>query len=77
MKLISFVYQGRTSFGCVEAGQVIDFGGIDSRFASLRDTLPHGLALWQRLASEARRRSTIAFEDVGYEPDLSGTRVHR
>lgn len=58
MKLISFIRDGRESFGCVEEDRVFDFGPYLGPGATLRAYLPLGLALF-RLVRDAVRPADI------------------
>jgi 2-keto-4-pentenoate hydratase/2-oxohepta-3-ene-1,7-dioic acid hydratase in catechol pathway len=64
MKLVSFLRGQRASFGCVEAGEVLDFGASAPVGATLRDYLPLGLPVWKALAGAVTPKDRIALREV-------------
>jgi len=62
MKLVSFVRDGRPTFGCAEGDELLDFGPQLGPSTSLRDILPGGLPLWSVLASGVAAPDRVAFD---------------
>ena len=62
MRLASFLRDGVTTFGCVEADELLDFGPLLAPGTTLRDCLPAGLAVWQALAAAVPARDRLRLE---------------
>ena len=64
MRLISFLRDGRTAFGCIEGDHALDFRAAGAPFASLRDCLPGGLDLWRSLAAAVTDEDRVPLDQV-------------
>ena len=73
MRLASFRYQGRDSFGVVRDGGIVDLGA-DGRFASLREALAAGAVA--ELAKAASGRTTLPLAAITWLPPIpSGNKI--
>lgn len=64
MKLISFIRNGQTGFGCVEDNEVWDFSRHVRIGETLKDCLPHGLDYLRELAGRVRAQDRAQLVDV-------------
>ena len=64
MKLVSFARGSRSSFGCVEGDQVLDFGPQYEPWMTLRDILPGGLHAWRATADRVAAADRYPLADL-------------
>lgn len=63
MRLVSFLRDGRPSFGCVEGDRILDFGPQHDPTTTLRDILPDGLPAWRALADGVAAADRVSLAD--------------